>query len=82
MSLTTYLAQSAVLATVFGPWGLGLFQRLDYGVAVLVTAATWLALAGVARLVLGRFRQGPLEWVMSSWTKSWSRAWGRREGAA
>ena len=82
MSLTTYLAQSAVLATVFGPWGLGLFQRLDYGVAVLVAAATWLALAGLARLVLGRFRQGPLEWVMSSWTKSWSRAWVRRERAA
>jgi len=79
MSLTTYLAQSAVLATVFGPWGLGLFQRLDYGVAVLVAAATWLALAGLARLVLGRFRQGPLEWVMSSWTKSWSRAWVRGE---
>lgn len=82
MSLTTYLAQSAVLATVFGPWGLGLFQRLEYGVAVLVAAATWLALAGLARLVLGRFRQGPLEWVMSSWTRTWSRGWGRREGAA
>jgi uncharacterized protein len=79
MSLTTYLAQSAVLATVFGPWGLGLFQQLDYGFAVLVSAATWLALAGLARLVLGRDRQGPLEWVMSAWTKSWSRGWGRRE---
>ena len=75
MSLTTYLLQSAVLATVFGPWGLGLFQRLDYGVAVLVAAATYLALAGLARVVLGRFRQGPMEWVMSSWTKRWARGW-------
>jgi uncharacterized protein len=73
MSLTSYLAQSAVLATVFGPWGLGLYQRLDYGVAVLVSAATWLALAGLARLLLGRYRQGPLESVVSSWTKLWAR---------
>lgn len=73
MSLTSYLAQSAVLATVFGPWGLGLYQRLDYGVAVLVSAATWLALACLARLVLSRYRQGPLEWVMSSWTRLWAR---------
>jgi len=77
MSLTTYLAQSAVLATVFGPWGLGLFQRLDYGVAVLVAAATYLALAGLARLVLARFRQGPMEWVMSAWTRRWARGWVR-----
>jgi uncharacterized protein len=75
MSLTTYLLQSAVLATVFGPWGLGLFQRLDYGVAVLVAAATYLALAGLARVVLGRFRQGPMEWVMSEGTKRWARGW-------
>jgi uncharacterized protein len=73
MSLTTYLLQSAVLATVFGPWGLGLFQRLDYGVVVLVAAATYLALAGLARVVLGRFRQGPMEWVMSEGTKRWAR---------
>lgn len=70
MSLTTYLLQSAVLATVFGPWGLGLFQRLEYGAVVLVAAATYVALAVLARLVLGRFRQGPLEWVMSAWTRS------------
>jgi uncharacterized protein len=76
MSLTTYLLQSAVLATVFGPWGLGLFQRLDYGVVVLVAAATYLALAGLARVVLGRFRQGPMEWVMSEGTKRWARGWG------
>lgn len=79
MSLTTYLLQSAVLATIFGPWGLGLFQRLEYGVAVLVAAATYVALAVLARLVLGRFRQGPLEWVMRAWTRS--RSPGRNDDA-
>jgi uncharacterized protein len=78
MSLTTYLGQSLVLATVFGPWGLGWYQRLPYGGTVLVAVATYAATAGVARLVLGRFRQGPFEWAMSRWT----RAWGRRAGGA
>ena len=76
MSLTTYLGQSLVLATVFGPWGLGLYQRLPYGGAVLVAVAAYVALAAFARLLLGRFRQGPFEWAMSAWT----RAWGRRAG--
>ena len=70
MSLTTYLLQSAVLATVFGPWGLGLYQRLPYWGTVLVAIATYTATAVVARLVLARFRQGPFEWVMSAWTRA------------
>ena len=82
MSLTTYLAQSAVLSTVFGTWGFGLFQRLDYWMAVLLAAATGLALAGLARLVLGRFRQGPMEWVMGWWTNAWARVGSKREPSA
>jgi uncharacterized protein len=70
MSLTTYLLQSAVLATVFGPWGLGLFQRLPYGGAVVVAAATALTLSVVARWVIGRFGQGPFEAAMRAWTRS------------
>ncbi|MDF1523213.1 MAG: DUF418 domain-containing protein [Trueperaceae bacterium] len=71
MSLTTYLGQSLVLATVFGPWGLGLYQRLPYWGTVLVAVATYGVLAVLARLVLGRFRHGPFEWAMSAWTR-WS----------
>ena len=73
MSLTTYLLQSLVLATVFGPWGLGFYQRLPYWGTVLVAVAPYGALAGLAWLVLGRFRRGPFEWVMSAWTRAWGR---------
>lgn len=73
MSLTTYLMQSLVLATVFGAWGLGLYQRVPYGAAVLVAIAAFVLLAGLARLVLARFRQGPFEWAMSAWTRRWAR---------
>lgn len=78
MSLTTYLMQSAVLATVFGPWGLGLYQRLPYWGTVLVAVATYVVLAAFAWPVLARFGQGPFEWAMSAWT----RAWGRRGDGA
>ncbi|MFN2323037.1 MAG: DUF418 domain-containing protein [Trueperaceae bacterium] len=80
MSLTTYLLQSAVLATVFGPWGLGLFQRLEYWAAVLVAAATALALSVVARWVIGRWRQGPFEAGMRAWTRSRPSLGGPRPG--
>ena len=73
MSLTAYLLQSAVLAAIFSPWGLGLFQRLPYWSAVLVSAVVWLALAGLARLLLQRYQRGPLEWVLWRVTAPWSR---------
>ncbi len=80
MSLTTYLLQSLVLAMVFGPWGLGLFQRLEYWAAVLVAAATGLAVSGVARLVVGHFGQGPFEAGMRAWTRAWPGTGGSRPG--
>ena len=58
MSLTTYLLQSAVLATVFGPWGLGLYQRLPYWGTVLVAVATYAVLAGLARWCSGASGRG------------------------
>ena len=64
----TDLLPSLVFATVFGPWGLGLFQRLPYWGAVLVAATTALALSFVARWVIGRFGQGPFEAAMRAWT--------------
>ena len=66
-------AAVAVLATIFGPWGLGFYQGLPYWGTVLVAVAGYGGLAGLAGLVLGRFRQGPFEWVMSAWTRAWAR---------
>jgi uncharacterized protein len=73
MSHTTYLLHSAVLATLFGPWGFGLYQRLPYAATLLVAIATSLALTGVARSLLRRSPQGPFEWLLSAWTRGWAR---------
>jgi uncharacterized protein len=68
-SLTNYLLQSVFLSVIFGPWGLGLFQRLDYWVALLIGAAIYLVLAGLSVLWFQRFSQGPLEKMMGVLTR-------------
>jgi uncharacterized protein len=67
-SLTNYLLQSVFLSMIFGAWGLGLFQAVDYWVALLMGVAIYLVLAGMSVLWLSRFRQGPMEAVMAALT--------------
>lgn len=69
MSLSMYLAQSAVMATVFGPWGLGLFQRVSYTTSVLIAVVTYLALAATLGVAFARAQRGPLEWLLHVWTR-------------
>ena len=69
MSLTVYLGQSLLLNVIFGGWGLGLYQQLPYWLAVLVSIAVTLVLAAVATLWLRRFRQGPMEWLLTAWSR-------------
>jgi uncharacterized protein len=68
-SLTNYLLQSVFLSMIFGAWGLGLFQVVDYWVALLMGVAIYLVLAGMSVLWLGRFRQGPMEVLMAGLTR-------------
>lgn len=69
MSLTIYLAESVVLATVFCGWGLGLFGRLDAWAVLGIGVATWLALDVFAHLWMRRFTQGPIEYLLRWWTR-------------
>lgn len=68
-SLTNYLLQSVLLSMIFGPWGLGLFQAVDYWVALLIGVAIYLVLAGLSALWLRRFSQGPMEKLMAVLTR-------------
>jgi len=68
-SLTNYLLQSVFLSMIFGPWGFGLFQRVDYWVALLIGVAIYLVLAGLSVLWFQRFSQGPLEKMMGVLTR-------------
>lgn len=73
MSLTVYLSQSVLLSFIFSPWGLGLYQQTPYWVAVLISAGVTVLLALFARVVLSRFSQGPMERLLTAWSKTFLR---------
>ena len=72
MSLTVYIGESVLASLIFGPWGLGLFQKLDIWLVMLVALSMWLFLVWGSTQWLKRFRQGPLEWVVYHLTRSHS----------
>jgi uncharacterized protein len=70
MSLTIYISQSVITSLIFGPWGFGLFQDLQTWQVFVLAFAIWLLLSYLAALWLERFKQGPLESLMSNMTRS------------
>jgi uncharacterized protein len=72
-SLSIYLGQSLVFSTLFSAWGFGLFQEVSLLGVVLIAVGTWLALALLAQANL-RFRsRGPMEAVLSNFSKLFER---------
>ena len=70
MSLTIYISQSVITSLIFSPWGFGLFQDLQTWQVFVLAFAIWLLLSYLAALWLKRFKQGPLESLMSDVTRS------------
>lgn len=69
MALTNYIAQSVVLMFLFAPWGLGLFQSIDYWLAFVIALGVFAVLSALSVAWLSVFRQGPLEWLMGILTR-------------
>lgn len=69
MSLTVYISQSILTSLIFGPWGLGLFQKVDLWLVLVIAVGIWLLLVYLSTLWLARFSQGPLEQVVSLMTR-------------
>jgi uncharacterized protein len=69
MSLTTYLIQSVVQMFIFAPWGLGLFQKIDMWVVLLIGVVIWLVQIRFAHWWLRKFTQGPAEQLMARLTR-------------
>ena len=68
-SLTIYLSQSVIFSVLFSAWGFGLFAELDAWLVAATAAAVWLALSLLAVLNL-RFRQrGPMEAVLTKFSR-------------
>lgn len=73
VSLTIYLSQSVVFSTIFSAWGFDLFGKLGVLEVTLIAALTWLVLAALAVLYL-RFRnKGPMEYLLSGFSKLFER---------
>lgn len=68
MSLTGYIGESMILATVFCGYGLGLFGRVGAATAVALAVVAWLLLDAFAHLWQRRFAYGPLEYLLRWWT--------------
>lgn len=72
-SLSIYLGQSLVFSTLFSAWGLGLFQEISLLGVVLIAAATWLGLAVLAELNLKFRSRGPMEALLSNFSRLFER---------
>jgi uncharacterized protein len=65
MSLTVYIGESALMSLIFSAYGLGYFGQWGVFPVVLASIASWAVLTALAWLWMRRFRQGPLESLMS-----------------
>ena len=74
LSLTVYLSQSVVFSVLFSGWGFGLFGRLGLLEVTLIAAATWLTLAVLAWVYLKFFAKGPMESVLTGFSRALGRS--------
>ena len=72
-SLSIYLGQSVVFSTLFSAWGFGLFAQISLLGVVLIAIATWLALSVLAEVNLKFNSRGPMEALLSNFSKLFDR---------
>ena len=70
MSLSVYFSQSLITLMIFGPWGLGLFQKVQVWQIFFLTILIWLFQVYLATVWFKRFKQGPLEAGVAFLTKN------------
>lgn len=68
-SLSVYLGQSLVFSILFSAWGFGLFGKLGVLEVTLIAVATWLALALLATANLKYRSSGPMETLLTNFSK-------------
>ena len=64
MSLTNYILQSLALSLIYGPWGLGLFQKIEFWNSFLIAILVWISLLLISKFWLTKFSKGPAEWLL------------------
>jgi uncharacterized membrane protein YeiB len=73
MSLTIYLGESIVAATIFSAWGFDLFAKLGVAEVTLIAAATWFGLALLSVLYFKVKNKGPMETVLTGFSRLFER---------
>jgi uncharacterized protein len=68
-SLSVYLGQSLVFSILFSAWGFGLFGKLGVVEITLIAGMTWLGLALLAKLNMRYRTSGPMETVLTKFSK-------------
>ena len=68
MSLTNYITQSVIGAIIYFPLGLYLAPYCGYTVSLLIGFLTFLLQVKISKWWLGRYKQGPLEYIWHRWT--------------
>lgn len=68
MSLSIYLLQSLIFATIFSHWGLDKFDQLEAWQLALISITTWISLTAIAYLWLLGFKRGPIETIVHQLT--------------
>lgn len=68
MSLTNYITQSVIGAIIYFPLGLYLAPYCGYTVRLLIGFLTFLLQVKFSKWWLGRYKQGPLEYIWHRWT--------------
>ena len=68
MSLTNYMTQSVIGAIIYFPLGLYLAPYCGYTVSLLIGFLTFLLQVKFSKWWLGRYKQGPLEYIWHRWT--------------
>jgi uncharacterized protein len=68
MSLTNYLGQAIICSAIFNGWGLGLYGQVGPFGCMLLALAIYSAQLWFSGWWLRRYRSGPDEWLLRSWT--------------
>lgn len=69
MSLTNYILQSLALSLIYGPWGLGQFQKIEFWNSFLIAILVWISLLLISKFWLTNFSKGPAEWLLGRLTQ-------------
>lgn len=73
MSLTVYLSESLIFSILFSAWGFGLFGKLGVAEVTMIAALTWFLLAALSAIYLRIFAKGPMENLLSGFSKLFGR---------